>query len=256
MAIRNRSFRIAATLAAGSYLFLAARYLIEAFHLFEVGIPAGYGIASVISVAARLLGATGWVAVATAFGPEIDWRRLRRGATIVVQAYVATFAAAVFDLLPTLARYHHSALRGLYGWTAVGALLSAVGAVVAVSGFADSHEGASRANRLRLGMILASGSAVAATVAEFSQHSYFTEQGYVDALTTGVLVTAIAQLGIALATLAVALRVSSPPARREARLVAAATGAAAATLGAAAGEVMIAVGYGSHGAPTWEDFGV
>ena len=106
------------------------------------------------------------------------------------------------------------------------------------------------------GMILASGSAVAATVAEFSQHSYFTEQGYVDALTTGVLVTAIAQLGIALATLAVALRVSSPPARREARLVAAATGAAAATLGAAAGEVMIAVGYGSHGAPTWEDFGV
>jgi hypothetical protein len=256
MTTRNRCFRVAALLAAASYLILGARYLIEADHLFRGSLPGGYQVAALINVAARLIGAAGWIAIATAFGDEIDWHRLRRAAAIVILAYVATFAGTVSGLLPTLADYHRSALRGVYFWTTVGALLNVVGAVVAVSGFAGSRRGASRRKRLRLGMMSATGAAVAATFAEFAQHAYYSEQGYVHELRTGALIVAIAQVVIALATLAVALRVGDPPTRREARLAAAATGAAVATLGAVVGEAMIAVGYDSHGAPTWQDFGV
>jgi len=253
MAARNRCFRIAALLTAASYLMLAVRYLIEAGHLFGSDIPTGYGIASVIDVVARLVGAAGWAVVATAFRPEIDWRRLRAGAAIVSLAYIATFAATVFDAAPTLA-HQQGDIRGYYVWGAIGALLLAVAALIVISGFVDSKRGAPRASRLQLGFALAVASAAAVTVAALALQSFYSAQGYVHELTIGALVTAVGEFGVMLATLVFTLGAKWELPRREARLAAAAIVAAAATLGVVAGEALVAFGFASHGAPSWQEF--
>lgn len=256
MLARNRCFRIAALLTAASYLIYAAKELIEADHLFRAHVEGGYEVAIAIYIAGRFVGACGWVAVATAFGPETDWRRLRLGATIVVSAYITGFVGSMFNLLPTLANDPHSALRGVYVWIAVSALLISIAAVVAGSGFAESRRGAARASRLRLGLAIATASSVAGTVALIAQQTYFSEQGYVSELTIGTVIEAVGQAGFALATLALTVGARWALGRREARLAKAAAGAAVATLLVALGEAIVATGFTSHGAPTWQGFTV
>jgi hypothetical protein len=252
LAARNHRFRIAALLAAAAYLMLTARYSIEADHLrAEELVPGGYVVGAAVSVGVHLVGACGLVVIAVALGEEIDWRRLLSGGTIVAATLIAEFGAWVFRLTATLSHTYPGDYRAFQIWSTVGALLTAVGVGVIVSGFVESRRGTARASRLWVGMIVATASFLAATVAQLYLQSLYSGVGYAHELTIGTMVEAIGVLGTGLAALVFMLGARRPLGRREAALFAAAIGAAVAAVCIAAGEVLVGIAYTSHGASTW-----
>ncbi len=252
LAARNHRFRIAALLAAAAYLMLTARFSIEADRLgAEELVPGGYVAGAALSVGVHLFGACGLLVIAAAFGEEVDWRRLRSGGTILAATAIAEFGAWIFRLIATLANSHDDDYRAFHIWTTAGTLLAAVAVCVIVSGFLESRRGTARASRLWIGMIVATVGYLAATVGQLYLQSLYSAVGYVHELTIGTMVEAIGVFGTALAALVFTLGARRPLRRREAALFAAAMGAAAAAVCTTAGEVLVGIGYTSHGASTW-----
>ncbi|MBS1885269.1 MAG: hypothetical protein JSS97_20145 [Actinobacteria bacterium] len=200
------------------------------------------------------LGAVGWIVVATAFGDEIDWRRLRLGGAIVATTVIAEIGAWVFYLVPTLDRVHIGNFRATYRWTTFASILLAVGAVIIVSGFAEKQRGSGRSFRLWLGMIFATAAYGALTAAQLFLQSFYSAAHAVQEATIAMLILAIGTFGIALAGLVFTLGARRPPARREAALAAAAAGATFASLVLVGGGALLAVAYETHGATTAQDF--
>lgn len=254
LAARNRRFRLAALFVSVAYLFFTAKALIEADHTIHPGVLGGYVVSAVLFVAVHLVGAIGWIVVATAFGAEIDWRRLRLGGTIVATTLIAEIGAWVFYLLPTLDRVHIGDFRATYRWTTVGSILLAVGASIVVSGFAEKQRGPGRSFRLWLGMIFATAAYGALTAADLFLQSFYSTAHAVQEATIAMLILAIGTFGVALAALAFSLGARRPLARREAALAASAAGAAFAALALVAGNALLAVAYETHGATTAQDF--
>jgi hypothetical protein len=252
LAARNLRFRIAALLAAAAYLFLTARDLVEADHLFRPDVAGGYKVSTALFVGMHLAAACGWLAVATAFDEEIKRPRLRLGGTIVAAAYIAGFVAWMFRLVPVLDEVSNSDYRGSYIANATGALLFAVAASIVVSGFIHSRRGSTRASWVSVGMIFLTASALAATVSLLYLRSFYSAVATVNELKIGTLIQAIGGLGVALAALAFTVGVRRPLGRREAALAASAAGAAAAYLCFAGGEALVAIAFTSHSSPTWQ----
>lgn len=252
LAARNRRFRIAALLAAAAYLILTARDLIEADHIFHPGVAGGYKVSTVLFVALHLIAAGGWLAIATAFAREIRWPRMRLGAAIAAAAYIVGFFGWMFRLAPVLDEVTNADYRGLSIAHAAGAVLFAVGGLIIVHGLFVSRRGSTRASWIWVGMILVTASSLANTVGLLYEQSFYAAATTADELKIGILIQAIGAFGAALAALAFTVGVRRPLGRREAALAAAATGAAVAYLCILGGEVVVGVGYVSHGAPTWQ----
>jgi hypothetical protein len=252
LAARNRRFRIAAALGGVAWLLLAARFIVEAAHLSEYSPPGGYVVSIALFIAANLVGAIGWLVVARSFDPEIDWRRLRLGVTIVASTYLALYAAEVFRLIPILDHVHNRDYRGIYIATTLYAFLLTIGAGVVASGLADARRGASRRLRIWLGAIAVTAAYAAATVAQLYQQSFYSAEGAGHEFTIAALVMAVGYLGLALAALVFALGARRPWARREGSLAAAAAGGALASICILGGEAVLAITYSTKGAPAWE----
>jgi hypothetical protein len=252
LAARNRWFRIAAVLTAVSWLLLATLDTIDADHLFQESVRGGYDISAALFVAVHLVGACGFIVIALAFGAEIDWRRLRLGATIVASVYIAYFVAWVLRTITVYADTDNVDLRSYYVWVAAGTLLYAVALGVAASGFAGDKSGASRASRLRRSAIVIAVSAVATTVGVGFLRASYMGSGYAGEFTSGVLIRAIGSFGLVVAAMVVFYGARRPLPAREASLASAAKVAVVATLCIALGEVLYASGYSNHGALAWE----
>jgi hypothetical protein len=253
LAARNRRFRIAAVLAAAAYLILTARDVIEADHIFRPEVAGGYKVSTVLFLALHLVATGGWLVIATAFAREIRWPRLRVAAAIAASAYVVGFFGWMFRLAPVLDEVTNADYRGLSIAHAAGAFLFAVGALTIVHGLAASRRGATRASWIWAGMILVTVSSLANTVGLLYEQSFYAAATSADELKIGLLIQAIGAFGAALAALAFTVGVRRPLGRREAALAAAAAGAAAAYICILGGELVIAIAYVSHRAPTWQD---
>jgi len=252
LAARNRWFRIAAALTGVSWLVLAALGIIEADHLFQRVVRGGYNVSAVLFVAVHLVGACGFFAIALAFGAEIDWGRLRLGATMVASVYIAFFVAFVFRTIAIYGDTHNVDTRSYYVWVTVGTLFLAIALGISVSGLAGGRRGASRASRLRRGAIVLVVSGVATTVGVGFLQASYSGFGSPSELTLGLLIEAVGSFGLAVAALVFFYGSQRPLPAREASLTAAAKVAVLATLCIALGEVLYASGYSNHGAPAWE----
>ena len=251
MADRNRCFHIAILLLAASYLMVTGNELIEAVHFFQQHVIVESEISISIRAAAHLVGACGWVLVATAFGTRIDWSRLLLGSVVVGSAFLALLVSAVLELIPRLASFESADTHGVYRWETIGSMLLVLGAAVIIAGLLESRRGPDLAPRLQVGLVFATLSTAALTVSALYLQSANSSRGYVAALPIGTLVVAIADLGLVLVGLAVALGIRWPLARREARLAGAAAGAALASLCFAAGQGLITLAFSDYGSPTW-----
>jgi hypothetical protein len=252
LAARNRHFRIAAALAGVSWLILAALEIIDADHIFREVVRGGYNVSAVLFVAVHLVGACGFLAIAVAFGAEIDWGRLRLGATIVASVYIAYFVAWVFRTIAIDADTHNVDTRSYYVWVAAGTLLFGVGVGIAASGLDEGRRGASRASRLWRGALLLVASSVATTVGVGFLQASYSGAGASHEFTLGLLIEAVGVFATAAATLIFVYGARRPLPAREARLASAATVAVFATLCIVVGEVLYASGYSNNGAPAWE----
>jgi hypothetical protein len=253
LAARNRCFRIAAGLIAAALLTLAARYIVEAAHLSEYSAAGGYVVSTVLLVVGNLVGALGWFVVAGSFGPEIDWRRLRLGAAIIVATYFALYGAQVLRVILVLDHDHDGNYRGIYIATALSALLLAVGAALFASGFGDARRGEVRALRLWLGSMVATAAFLASAIGALFQQSYYSSQSFAHEFAVGSLIMAVGALGSALAAVIFTVGARRPLVRREASLAAAAVGGALASICTIGGEAVFAVTYSTKGAaPAWE----
>lgn len=252
LAARNRWFRIAAALAGVSWLILGALEIIEDDHLFQEVVRGGYDVSAVLFVAVHLVGACGFFTIALAFGAEIDWGRLRLGATIVASVYIAYFVAWVFRTIAIYADTHNVDTRSYYVWVAAGTLLLAVALGIVASGLAEGRCGPSRASRLRRGAILLVVSSVATTVGMGFLQASYSGVGSPREFTSGLLIEAVGVFGTAVAALVFFYGATRPLPAREASLTSAAKIAVFATLCIVLGEVLYASGYSNHGAPAWE----
>jgi hypothetical protein len=250
LAARNRRFAVAASSVGVGWLFLAVHAILEVVHLPD-GIYGGYVIGAALTIGVYLVGACGWMTLATAFRAEIDWRRLRLDATIVIAVFIADLAALIFRLVPTLAHVHNGDYRAIFIWATVAALLLAIGACLAGSGFPEARQGSSRAWRLWLGAIFVTSYSAATTVSQLFQRSFLSSLDAPHELTIGALAQAVGAFGLTLAVLAFVLGARRPLAGRESRLAVAAAGAAAASVCTGGGEMLIAIAYTTHPEPTW-----
>ncbi len=244
LADRNRLFRLAAVATAGAGLVLGIGELVSTDHYLHERVLGGVEAGEGIRAAAHLVGVVGWLLIAAALDSEIDWRRLRVGASVVV---ATAFAYLVGSALWTIAVAGSEAstndrLTVFFGSIADLLLFGAV-AVVA-SGLSDANRGGTRAGRLRHGGYLVAASFVASTVAILFEQAYYGEHALIpevqkiglDVLTVGAFIPVIAAAIFARG-------VARPLPRREAALVAAGMIAAAGTTVIVAGEVLIGVGY-------------
>ena len=212
----------------------------------------GYVIAVALFLAAQAVGACGWGVVATGFGGQIDWRRLRLGGAIIALALIAVLAGAVFLLVALLADVHISDYRDSYRWDTAGALLIAAGTCIVVTGFADSRRGASRAQRLWLGSILVTAGYGAHTFGMLFLQSFYSSAHAVHEVTIGTLVVAIGSFGLTLAGVVFVFAARRALVRREAALFAAALLGAAASLCLVAGNGLLAIAYDTYGGAAWQ----
>lgn len=247
LAARNQRFRIAAAIGAVAYLILAAGEIVEANRLLGLpGLPGGLGVSAVILPAAHIIGAGGWIAVAAAFGEELDWVLLRRGGTVVAASLFAYFVAIGLQLgtLPDLDFHEPSQIVLFYVFGTVAALATAVAAAVIVAACADSRRGPTRARWLRAGAGLVALAYLAATVSLLFEQAYWSGLGGVGSeFTIGAIVAAVGAFGLAVGVWVFGRRVTEPLGRREASLAAAALIVVVATVCVAAGEALITYGY-------------
>jgi hypothetical protein len=249
LAGRNRYFRIAALLLAGSYLFIAAKSLIEVIHLLGHEPRGAAEAALLLNLAGRLVGAVGWGIVGAAFDREVDWRRLRIGIAMVVGGYVALYAATVCAV--TAISGAPSDVHAYILWSSIAVFLTLGALLVVGAGLGDSSRGSRRSLLLQVGLGIATAGAVADTVTGLYVQSYWSSQSYVHELTIGMLVVAIGLAGNAGAAFVFTFGARWSLRLREARLAAAAAGAAVASLVMFGGKVTIAIGFSTHGAPVW-----
>ncbi len=247
LAARNQRFRIAAAIGAVAYLIIAAGEIVEANRLFGLSrLPGGLGVSAVILPAAHIIGAGGWVAVAAAFGEELDWVLLRRGGTVVVASLFAYFVAIGLQLgtLPDLDFHEPSQIVLFYVFGTVAALATAVAAVVTVAACVDSRRGPTRARWLRAGAGLAALAYLATTVALLFEQDYWSGlEALPSEYKIGAIVAAVGAFGLAVGVGVFARRATEPLGRREAALAAAALIVVVATVCVAAGEALITYGY-------------
>jgi hypothetical protein len=252
LAARNRWFRIAAALAGVSWLLLAALELIDAIHALEATGHGGYKASAVLFFAAHAVGLFGWILVAAAFDGEVDWRRLRLGATVVATTYLVYAVGWVPRLLALLGETHDADFRGYYIASTIGTLAFAAGACVAASGVADRRKGASRAARLQVGAALIFAASIALTVGELSLQAFYSEYHAVHEMTLGALLGAVGTFITAAAALVFAAGARRPLLVRERAVVGASVVTVVATACLAAGEFFIALAYSTHGVASWE----
>jgi hypothetical protein len=252
LAARNHRFRIAAVLGALSYLILAAGEIVEANRLFGLsGSPVGFEVSAVIYSAAHIVGACGWVMVATGLGAKLDWPRLRLGGTVVAVALIAYFVGVALETQAVIDFDYPEAtnINLAFVVDALSALAFALGAVLVVFACADSRRGAVRARWLRAAagaVVLAS---LASTVALLFQQAYWSslraQHAWVVAgeFTTGAIVAAVGSFAFAVGTGVFARHATAPLGRREGALVGAALILVFATVCVAGGEALIAYAY-------------
>jgi hypothetical protein len=253
LAARNRRFRIAAIIGALSYLIFAACEVVEANRLFGLsGLPGGYRVSAVIISVAHIVGAGGWVVVATGLGAKLDWPRLRRGGALVAASLIAYFLGVALRAQTVVdVDYPDTTNVDLFFiFDALSALLFAVAAVVVLAACVDSRRGPTRARWLRAAAVIAVLAYLVATVSLLFEHAYWsglgaTYPGYMvqSEITTGVIVAAVGSFGLAVGAGVFARRVTEPLRRRESALAAAAAILAVATICVAGGEALIAYGY-------------
>jgi hypothetical protein len=248
LAARNQRFRIAAAIGAVAYLITAAAEIVDANRLFGLsGLPGGYGVSAVLFPAAHIIGAGGWVVVATAFGEKLDWSRLRLGAAVVAASLIAYFVALGLQLetlldIATSSDPTQLILFLVFG--TVSALATAAAAVVTVAACADSRRGPTRARWLRAGAGLAALAYLATTVALLFEQDYWSGlEALPSEYKIGAIVAAVGAFGLAVGVGVFARRATEPLGRREAALAAAALIIVAATVCVAAGEALITYGY-------------
>lgn len=263
LAARNNNFRLAALFAAVTYLILTAGETVDANRILGLsGIPAGYGISAVILPVAYVVGACGWAVVASAFGAEIDWARLRRGGAVVVAALVAVFVATVVRSVVELEPGGTADFVIYIVLAAITGLFAALAAAAVLVASTDSRRGASRARWLWSGACFLGAGNLAGAASVVFQLIYLSDLaaeyfggGLPAEFTAGMIVFAVAAVGSAIAAAIFARGVTRGLARREAALFVAALVAVGATLGKAAGEGLIAYVYrdapGSVLAPHW-----
>jgi hypothetical protein len=247
LAARNQRFRIAAAIGAAAYLILAAGEIIEANRLFRLSeVPGGFAVSAVILPAAHIIGVGGWVAVATAFGEEVDWALLRRGGTVIAASLVAYFVAVGLQLETLLDLDFHepSQIVLFYVFGTVAALATAVAAAVTVAACVDPRRGPTRARWLRAGAGLVALASLASTVSLLFEQDYWSGlEGLPSEYRIGAVVAAVGAFGLAVGAGVFARRATAPLVRREAALAAAASIIVAATVCVAAGEALISSGY-------------
>jgi hypothetical protein len=252
LAARNRRYRIAAASAAAAWVVLAGLELIEAIHLFGESVPGGYTAGDVLFLVAHLVGACGWLLLAAGFDREVDWWRLRLGATVLATAYVVYFAGWVAALLAVFADTHIGDYRGYYLATTIGALVFAAGVCAAATGLGESQRGAPRASRLWLGAILVAVASVAVTVGLLCLQSFYSDYHAVHEATIGTLIAAVGTFLTAIAGAVFVRGAKRPFAAREGGVAAAGAIAIVATVLIGAGEAVIALGYSRHGGAGWQ----
>jgi hypothetical protein len=238
LAARNQRFRIAAACGAAAYLIGTAGGIIYANYLSGFSLPTGEVISSVIIPAASLVGACGWVVIALAFGPQIDWKRLRLGGTILATVLCADSAAAILRLASRFPSTHPERVSSTLGTLTI--VLTAAAAVVVVTGLAESRWGEARVRRLRLGAASLVAANICATAAGLFLESYFSRLGAAHEVTISAYIAAAGSFGLAASAFVIFRAFERPFGRREAILVGAAVVGLVATLVAAGSEVLLA----------------
>jgi hypothetical protein len=252
LAARNRRYRIAAASAAAAWVILAAVDVIDVIHVSEETVRGGYLASAAIFVAVYLVGACGWLVVASGFGREVDWWRLRLGATVVAVSYVLYIPAWVARMIAVFADTDDGDYRRYYVAGAIGTVLFAVGACIAAAGLGDRHRGEVRASRLWIGAILLVVASLAVTAGELFLQSFYSANHAVHEATIGALIAAVGTFVTALAGWVFVRGAKRPFAEREASVAVAAGVGSAATVLIAAGEALIALAYSRHGDVGWE----
>ncbi|HEX3363030.1 MAG TPA: hypothetical protein VHS74_18700 [Solirubrobacterales bacterium] len=247
LAARNRYFRVAAASAGAALLFLAAFAVIEVIELSGETVRGGYTAGAAIFAAAYLVGACGWFVLAAAFEREIDWRRLRLGATVVAASYVLTVPGWIERMIAVFADYQDGDYHRYYVAGVIGTVVFAVGACVAAAGLGEGRRGAPRASRLWLGAILLLVASLAVTISQLYLHSFYSANHAVHEATIGTLVAAVGVFLTAVAGVVFVRGAKRPFAGREAGVAAAGAVAILATVLIGAGEALLALAYSRHG---------
>src|ERR1700749_1491045 len=164
LAARNRCFGFAAWAQAAAAALLGAAELIVYNSYTHQRTYGGIESGEAIRGVAEVVAVVGWVMIARAFGPEIDWRGLRSGGVVVAAGLLLHYVGTVFQAIPIVDKPVPPDYRPYFILMAVSELVVFVAAAVVVSGLGDSLRGPRRAWRLRLGAIVAAGAFLLGTL--------------------------------------------------------------------------------------------
>src|SRR6185437_8846236 len=191
LAARNHCLRRAAVAQGASALAAAAAGLILAEHYFHDHAAGSVSSGELIRGLSELLAVVGWIVIAGAFGPDVDWRRLRLGGGFVVASLFGFFAGTIVQVISILGDQLTHDYRPHLLFSVLSEILAFAAGAVVLSGLGDSVSGVSRTARLRLGAAVAAGSFLAATVSQLFWHSYL----------AGFAVPEIQKIGLTVATI-------------------------------------------------------
>lgn len=247
LAARNRCFRFAAAAQAGGALAAAAAELILAQHYFHDRVGGSVASGELIRGLAELLAVVGWIVIAGAVGPEVDWRRSRLGGGFVVASLFAFFAGTMVQVISILGDQLPHDYRPYLLFSVLSEILAFAAGAVALSGFGDSVSRVSRTGRLRLGASVAAGSFLAATVSQLFWHSYLAGFAVPEIQKIGLTVATVGTFATAIAAVIFARGATSSFEGRESAVFSAALVGVLATLVITVGEALQAVGYHQAG---------
>jgi hypothetical protein len=243
IAARNRCFGFAAAAQAASALAAAAAGLILAEQYFHDHADGSVASGELIRGLAELLAVVGWIVIAGAFGPEVDWRRLRLGGGIVVASLFGSFAGTMIQVISILGDQLPHDYRPYLSFSVLSGILAFAGGAVALSALGDSVSSASRTGRLRLGASVAAASFLAVTVSQLFWHSYLAGFAVSEIQKVGSTVAAVGTFAAAIAAAVFARWATSSFEGRESAVFSAALVGVLATLVVTVGEALEAVGY-------------
>jgi hypothetical protein len=243
LAARNRCLRFAAAAQSAAAFAAAAASLILAEKYFRDHVDGSVASGELIRGLAQLLALAGWVVIASAFGPEVDWRRLRLGGGLVVASLFGSFAGTMVQVISILGDQLPHDYRPYLLFSVLSGILAFAGGAVALSALGDSVNGVSRTGRLRLGASVAAASFLAASVSQLFWHSYLGAFAVPEIQMTGSTVVAVGAFATAIAAAVFARWATSSFEGRESAVFSAALVGALATLVVMVGEALQAVGY-------------